>query len=106
MLGETSKAYTSTVESATVFLRGAYEHPSPSETAVLEDRPKYDNCNWSDPSDEEQEILAGPPTRTRIMAKLKRASNTAPGADGHIRTSLTSIWSAACLKSCTLQCDD
>jgi hypothetical protein len=66
VLGETSEDNTGTVESATWFLRGAYEQPCSSETAVLQARRKYDNCNWSDPSDEEKELLAGRPTRAEI----------------------------------------
>ena len=82
VLGETSKACTGTVESAIFFLRGAYEQPSPSQTAVLQARRKYDNSNWSDPSNKVKELVAGPPTRAEIVMKLKRASNTAPGAYG------------------------
>ncbi|EFX68324.1 hypothetical protein DAPPUDRAFT_330172 [Daphnia pulex] len=82
VLGETSQAYTGSVEAATDFLKGAYEQPHPSEAAVLEARRVYDGCSWSNPSEEELEHLASPPARSEIARKLKRASNTAPGADG------------------------
>ncbi len=82
VLGETSQAYTGTVEAATDFLKGAYEQPRPSEAAVLEARRVYDGCSWANPSEEELEHLASPPARSEIARKLKRASNTAPGADG------------------------
>ncbi|EFX71317.1 hypothetical protein DAPPUDRAFT_111874 [Daphnia pulex] len=82
VLGETSQAYTGSVEAATDFLKGAYEQPHPSEAAVLKARRVYDGCSWSNPSEEELEHLASPPARSEIARKLKRASNTAPGADG------------------------
>ncbi len=82
VLGETSKTYAITVKSAAELMRGSYEQPSPSATAVLEARRKYDGCDWSNPSDEELEYLDGPPTRAEIVGKVKRASNTAPGVDG------------------------
>ncbi len=82
VLGETSQAYTGTVEAATEFLKAAYEQPRPSATAVLEARRVYDGCGWANPSVEELEYLASPPTKIEIARKLKRASNIAPGADG------------------------
>jgi hypothetical protein len=41
-----------------------------------------DSFDWAKPSPEELSVLASPPTKEEIAQKPKRATNTAPGADG------------------------
>jgi hypothetical protein len=82
VLGENSQAYTGTTEDATQFLRRTYTRPRPSAGEVNSARQAYDSCNWAKPSPVELSVLASPPTKEEIAQKLKRATNTAPGADG------------------------
>lgn len=82
VLGDSSQCYTGSSESASSFLCGAYDQQRPDPSAIQDARSTYDSCIWTQPSDDESNCLASPPSREDITWKLKRASNTAPGADG------------------------
>lgn len=81
ILGETNEPFSGTVAAAEQYLRDTYERAAPTaeETAIA--RRFYDECDWSVPSAETQVWLERAPTRDEIEAKLRRASNTAPGMD-------------------------
>ncbi|XP_046632270.1 uncharacterized protein LOC124311947 [Daphnia pulicaria] len=82
VLGETSQSYTGSSEAATLFLKTTYEKPRPPPDDILVARAAYDECLWTPPSDDDLSLLSLPPSRQEIAYKLKRASNTSPGADG------------------------
>ncbi|EFX83239.1 hypothetical protein DAPPUDRAFT_301908 [Daphnia pulex] len=82
VLGETSQSYTGSSEAATLFLKTTYEQPRPPPDDILVARAAYDECLWAPPSDDDLSLLSLPPSRQEIAYKLKRASNTSPGADG------------------------
>lgn len=73
---------TGTVEAATEFLKGTYTCPRPSPDRIVGARQAYDQCEWARPSQEELTALSSPPSKEEISVKIKRATNTAPGADG------------------------
>ncbi|EFX66395.1 hypothetical protein DAPPUDRAFT_116385 [Daphnia pulex] len=79
VLGETSQSYTGSSEAATLFLKTTYEQPRPPPDDILVARAA---CIWTPPSDDDLSLLSLPPSRQEIAYKLKRASNTSPGADG------------------------
>ena len=82
VLGESSPQFSGSTEVATLLLKRAYEQLRPTAAAVLQARVTYDDCQWAVPSADEFNMLASPPSRMEIVRKLKRASNTSPGADG------------------------
>ena len=82
VLGDISQPYTGTVEAATEFLKGTYTCPRPSPDRIVGARQAYDQCEWARPSQEELSALSSPPSKEEISVKIKRATNTAPGADG------------------------
>ena len=88
ILSEQSPNYSGTREDAEAFLRSTYIRATREEIATA--RATYENCQWSEPDEQEMRYLATPPTADEIERKLKRAVNTAPGKDGieyrHLRS--------------------
>lgn len=82
VLGETSQAYTGSIEEVTSYLTETYTRPRPSAEKVSRARGAYNGCQWGNPTAEELSLLATSPTRGEIALKLSRATNTAPKADG------------------------
>ncbi|XP_046651115.1 uncharacterized protein LOC124342196 [Daphnia pulicaria] len=82
VLGETSQCYTGSIESATLFLKATNEQPRPPEADIMVAKAAYDACSWAPLSDDDLSLLSLPPSSQEVAHKLKRASNTSPGADG------------------------
>jgi hypothetical protein len=82
MLGDTSQLYTGSGEVATEFLKRTYTCLRPSPDKIVEAHQAYDQCEWTKPLQEEISVLNSPPSKEEIAAKIRRATNTATGADG------------------------
>ncbi|MFO0089746.1 MAG: RNA-directed DNA polymerase, partial [bacterium] len=82
VLGERSPPYTGTFESAEEFLKSTYEGQQGQEDQSGRARALYEACQWEVPDNEQTAALNRPPSKEEIEPKLRRATNTAPGADG------------------------
>jgi len=82
VLGEQSLSYTGNTEEASNFLRRTYVRPPiPQPQCLLAGR-LYNSCDWSLPCQDQTDYLNRPPSKEEIQWKLRKATNTAPGADG------------------------
>ena len=82
VLGERSPPYTGSFDLAEEFLRATYEGQQVSDDQCGKARTLYDSCQWRAPDQNQVDDLNRPPSKEEIEAKLRRATNTAPGADG------------------------
>ena len=82
VLGEQSASYSGSASAASDFLTSTYERPRPTDGEREQVRAIYASCAWDRLSQKESDWLGSPPIREEIEAKLKKASNTAPGLDG------------------------
>ena len=82
ILGEKSLPYSGSREAASDFLRSTYDRPVRSNIQNKDAKHLFDTCNWSTPTEVQSSPLDTPPTSAEIEIRLRRASNTAPGADG------------------------
>ena len=90
VMGEKSPRYTGTKEDAEVYLKRTYQRSTPSNSQCDRAKKLYDACQWSTPDEDMTNYLVMPPSREEIQMKLKKAMNSAPGADGleyrHLRS--------------------
>ena len=82
VLGEKSSPYTGSTEAANQYLHRTYVRPLPSLDECTRARRLFDACNWTNPTESQSSLLNRPPSREEIEIKLRRATNTSPGADG------------------------
>ena len=82
ILDDVSPKFDGYIKAAEEFLRAAYEKPTPSEDLVVEAISAFDECKWRQLDEVVREELDGPPLKSEIEWKLRKASNTAPGSDG------------------------
>jgi hypothetical protein len=82
VLDEQSAHYSGSASAAADFLKSTYERPRPTDSERERARAIFADCSWDRLSKKESDWLGSPPIREEIEAKLKKASNTAPGLDG------------------------
>ena len=82
VLGERSPPYTGTFESAEEFLKSTYEGQQGQRTRVEEREHFMNLVSGQCLTKNRSAALNRPPSKEEIEPKLRRATNTAPGADG------------------------
>jgi hypothetical protein len=82
VLEEKSSPYTGSTESADQYLQKTYVRPQLTPEKYTWKRRIFDACNWTNPTEDQSSFLNRTPSREEIELKLRRATNTSPGADG------------------------